>query len=200
MRRRGHRACPTASITITFSGGPDYVTGRRDRGRRPTARRSVASAAALDRSSGARLVFRRPSRPCGRLLALPGPDAGRRARRHHSPDRGESLNIGSMLTWGPCYYHQRQFFSGKDDTRIHAIAEAALRRRGLGVPVEPCRPPRAARAEGAGLPGHEAHRGLAHVDDAGAAMGEAAGRRHRLCAFGLGTADRGARICRRRSA
>lgn len=28
---------------------------------------------------------------------------------------GESLNIGAVLTWGPCYYYQKQFFSGKDD-------------------------------------------------------------------------------------
>jgi len=31
--------------------------------------------------------------------------------------KGEGLNVGSVLTWGPCYYHQRQFFSGKDDKR-----------------------------------------------------------------------------------
>jgi hypothetical protein len=28
---------------------------------------------------------------------------------------GEKLNVGSVLTWGPCYYYQKQFFSGKDD-------------------------------------------------------------------------------------
>ncbi len=28
--------------------------------------------------------------------------------------RGESLNIGSVLTWGPCYYHQKRYFSGQD--------------------------------------------------------------------------------------
>jgi len=26
---------------------------------------------------------------------------------------GEALNVGSVLTWGPCYYHQKQFFEGK---------------------------------------------------------------------------------------
>jgi hypothetical protein len=29
--------------------------------------------------------------------------------------RGEGLNIGAVLTWGPGYYHQKQFFSGRDD-------------------------------------------------------------------------------------
>ena len=28
---------------------------------------------------------------------------------------GERLNIGSVLTWGPDYYYQKQFFSAKDD-------------------------------------------------------------------------------------
>jgi hypothetical protein len=28
---------------------------------------------------------------------------------------GEQLNIGSVLTWGPDYYYQKQFFSGHDD-------------------------------------------------------------------------------------
>ena len=29
---------------------------------------------------------------------------------------GESLNIGVVLTWGPCYYYQKQFFSGQDNS------------------------------------------------------------------------------------
>jgi len=32
---------------------------------------------------------------------------------------GESLNIGAVLTWGPCYYYQKQFFSGQD----HPLSE-----------------------------------------------------------------------------
>ncbi len=28
---------------------------------------------------------------------------------------GERLNLASVLTWGPDYYYQKQFFSGKDD-------------------------------------------------------------------------------------
>ncbi len=27
---------------------------------------------------------------------------------------GEKLNVGCVLTWGPCYYYQKRFFSGKD--------------------------------------------------------------------------------------
>jgi hypothetical protein len=28
---------------------------------------------------------------------------------------GEKLNVASVLNWGPCYYYQKQFFTGKDD-------------------------------------------------------------------------------------
>jgi hypothetical protein len=27
---------------------------------------------------------------------------------------GEAINVGSVLTWGPCYYYQKQFFEAKD--------------------------------------------------------------------------------------
>ena len=30
--------------------------------------------------------------------------------------QGEKLNVGAVLTWGPCYYYQKQFFSGHDDS------------------------------------------------------------------------------------
>jgi len=29
--------------------------------------------------------------------------------------QGEALNVGSVLTWGPCYYYQKQFFTGHDN-------------------------------------------------------------------------------------
>jgi hypothetical protein len=29
---------------------------------------------------------------------------------------GEDLNVAAVLTWGPGWYHQKQFFTGKDDT------------------------------------------------------------------------------------
>src|SRR5215470_9846782 len=33
--------------------------------------------------------------------------------------QGEKLNVGAVLAWGPCYYYQKQFFSGKD----HALSK-----------------------------------------------------------------------------
>ena len=31
---------------------------------------------------------------------------------------GEDLNVGCVLSWGPCWYHQKQFFDGK----VHALS------------------------------------------------------------------------------
>ncbi len=30
--------------------------------------------------------------------------------------QGEKLNVSCVLTWGPCYYYQKKFFTGKDDS------------------------------------------------------------------------------------
>jgi hypothetical protein len=32
--------------------------------------------------------------------------------------RGEHLNVGCVLTWGPCYYYQKQFFRGRKDNPL----------------------------------------------------------------------------------
>ncbi|RIK85087.1 MAG: hypothetical protein DCC67_04350 [Planctomycetota bacterium] len=34
--------------------------------------------------------------------------------------RGEDLNVGCVLTWGPCWYHQKKFFDG----RVHELSTA----------------------------------------------------------------------------
>ena len=59
---------------------------------------------------------------------------------------GEALSIGAVLNWGPGYYHQRQYFEARDNRLSTAVDAAALRPRGVGVSVEPLRPPRAAAA------------------------------------------------------
>jgi hypothetical protein len=37
--------------------------------------------------------------------------------------QGEKLNIGAVLTWGPDYYYQKQFFSGHDDPLSQGTAK-----------------------------------------------------------------------------
>ena len=50
---------------------------------------------------------------------------------------GERLNVGSILTWGPCYYHQKQFFSGKDDERSTADMKLRYDLEVSGFPSSP---------------------------------------------------------------
>jgi hypothetical protein len=50
--------------------------------------------------------------------------------------RGEGLNIGSVLTWGPCFYHQKQFFSG-DTVSPAATLEHPQMQAAIGMTWEP---------------------------------------------------------------
>jgi hypothetical protein len=42
------------------------------------------------------------------------PTQGVRPEDMWSQVLGEGLNVGCVLTWGPCYYHQKQFFTSQD--------------------------------------------------------------------------------------
>ena len=59
---------------------------------------------------------------------------------------GEHLNIGAVLTWGPSWYYQKQFFSGQDNQLSKGERIMHYDVRGLGLPVEPRRAPGAAGA------------------------------------------------------
>ncbi|PYQ49775.1 MAG: hypothetical protein DMF78_17480 [Acidobacteria bacterium] len=43
------------------------------------------------------------------------PEQGVTPRDMAAQVQGEALNVGAVLTWGPCYYYQKGFFSGHDD-------------------------------------------------------------------------------------
>ena len=104
--------------------------------------------------------------------------------------KGEGLNVGSVLTWGPGFDHQQQFFAPTADKRSepltvmkYDIEVSGFGSQALGhvVPAQP---------EGADLSGRERQQGLADVDAAGAALDEGAGRGRRLRALGQRPANR----------
>ena len=41
------------------------------------------------------------------------PEEGVRPEHMWRQVLGEDLNVASVLTWGPCWYHQKTFFTGK---------------------------------------------------------------------------------------
>ena len=157
-----------------------------DRGAR--AGHAHRDARALDRPARARLVLWRPSHPRRRLPALRDADDRRRAAGHDAahPGRGPERRLGADV--GPGLLPPEAVLRGARPRALDQGLADALRRRGLGLPVEPRRAPRAAAPEGPGLPGREGARGLADVDAADPAVGQGAGRGRRLRALRLGPA------------
>jgi hypothetical protein len=109
---------PDGRFRVEWSGGPDYLTGRQDLLVGPGERDEFSirlqrwiDLAARGWYSGDHHVHAAGCSHYQDPTQGVGPDDIVRQVL------GERLNVGSILTWGPCYYHQKQFFSGKDDER-----------------------------------------------------------------------------------
>ncbi|HCC57558.1 MAG TPA: hypothetical protein DEQ47_09890 [Solibacterales bacterium] len=109
-------ALPDGYYTMEYTGGPEYLTRTRE--------------FSVDSKSSAEVVCQLsrwidPSKSgwysgdhhvhaagCSHYM---NPTEGVEPRDMIRQILGEHLNIGSVLTWGPDYYYQKQFFTGKDD-------------------------------------------------------------------------------------
>ena len=107
---------PAGYYTITYTGGPEYLTHTKE--------------LAVDDQGPAELSFQLerwidPARygwysgdhhvHAAGCSHYQNPTEGVLPRDMIRQILGERLNIGSVLTWGPDYYYQKQFFSGHDD-------------------------------------------------------------------------------------
>jgi hypothetical protein len=114
-------ALPPGSYNVTCSLGPEYVT--------QTKRIKMGDAA------GEKVPFQMqrwvdPSKygwysgdhhvHAAGCSHYQNPTQGVRPEDMARQAQGEKLNVGCVLTWGPCYYYQKQFFSGKDDPQSRA--------------------------------------------------------------------------------
>ena len=107
---------PQGYYTVTYSGGPEYVTRTKEL---PVDANGPADLSlSLDRwidpskfgwYSGDHHVH---AAGCSHYQ---NPTEGVLPQDMMRQLLGESLNIGAVLTWGPCYYYQKQFFSGEDN-------------------------------------------------------------------------------------
>ena len=97
--------------------------------------------------------------------------------------KGEGLNVGSILTWGPGFDHQHQFFAPAADKRSEPATLIEIRHRGQRLRLRGARPCRAVESQGADLSGCDREQGLAVVDAAGPEVDEGAGWRGRLRAL-----------------
>jgi hypothetical protein len=107
---------PAGYYTVDFNGGPEYLPHRRE--------------FAIDENGPAEMAFQLerwidPSKSgwfsgdhhvhaagCSHYM---NPTEGVEPKDMIRQILGERLNIGAVLTWGPDYYYQKQFFSGHDD-------------------------------------------------------------------------------------
>jgi len=106
---------PDGTYTVTMTGGPEYVTQTREM--RVTAGGPNELAIALERwIDPARLGWYSGDHHihAAGCSHYQNPTEGVLPEDMMRQILGESLNIGSVLTWGPCYYYQKQFFSGED--------------------------------------------------------------------------------------
>ena len=186
---------PAGRYEVSYSAGPEYVPAR---GARREARRRAGVAVALralDRSRAVRLLLRRPPRARGRLRALPEPDAGCRAGRHDPAGAGGSAQHRRGADVGPVLLPPEAVLQRRGSPAVDAGSPAALRRRGVRIPVEPRRASRPARPHGAGLSRRRAYRAVAIVGPADPPVGRASEGGRRLRPLRLGPARRRATSC-----
>ena len=103
--------------------------------------------------------------------------------------KGEGLNVGSVLTWGPGFDHQRQFFAPAADQAQRGADADEVRHRGQRLWLRSARSCLPAEPEGADLSRGERQQGMADLDAAGAALDQGAGRYWWLRALGQRPGD-----------
>jgi hypothetical protein len=115
-REDGERVrLPAGEYEVEFTRGPEYVVQRRTMrvagGRAPNRwefrLRRWIDPASLGWYSGDHHIH---AAGCSHYEA---PTQGVMPQDMIRHIRGEGLNVGSVLTWGPCYYFQKQFFEAK---------------------------------------------------------------------------------------
>ena len=114
---RPARTCslPPGTYTVEYTRGPEYLSPEED-DHRPAPRRATAS---RSRSSGGSHLAKQNwfsgdhhvhAAGCGHYES---PTEGVRPEDMMRHILGEDLDVGCVLSWGPCWYAQKQFFDGK---------------------------------------------------------------------------------------
>ena len=107
---------PEAIYTVTCSMGPEYLT---------QTKQIRVTAAAPNQASFSMQRWINPAKyswysgdhhvHAAGCSHYQDPAEGVRPEDMVRQIQGEKLNVGAVLTWGPCYYYQKQFFTGKDN-------------------------------------------------------------------------------------
>src|SRR5258706_13021202 len=107
---------PAGYYTVQFNGGPEYLTRTREFAGEAASPAEVSfqlerwiDPSKLGWYSGDHHIH---AAGCAHYM---NPTEGVEPKDMIRQILGEHLNSASVLTWGPDYYYQKQFFSGKDD-------------------------------------------------------------------------------------
>lgn len=110
---------PPGSYDVTYTGGPEYVTGRKyftvstDGPEVLTFHlKRWVDPAKYGWYSGDDHIH-----PAG-CSHYESPTEGVLPKNMERQALGEHLNVGATLIWAPCFYYQKQFFHGQQDNRI----------------------------------------------------------------------------------
>lgn len=110
---------PPGSYTVTYTGGPEYVTETKnftvsaDNPSELSFRlKRWIDPAKYDWYSGDDHIH-----PAG-CSHYEAPTEGVLPKDMDRQVRGEHLNVGASLVWGPCFYYQKQFFRGRQDNPV----------------------------------------------------------------------------------
>jgi hypothetical protein len=107
---------PDGSYTVAVTGGPEYITENRQFQVGPAQPQELSfrlkrwiDPAHYGWYSGDHHIH---AAGCSHYE---NPSEGVTPQDMDRQVRGEHLNVGCVLTWGPCYYYQKQFFRGRQD-------------------------------------------------------------------------------------
>jgi hypothetical protein len=103
---------PQGYYTFEYSGGPEYLTPHARTGYR--LQRTFIPTRPLDRSIHVRWFCGDHHVHAAGCSHYMNPTEGVQPADMMRQILGGHLNIGSVLTWGPDYYYQKQFLSAKD--------------------------------------------------------------------------------------
>ena len=185
---------PDGYYTITYTGGPEFL--------------AHTSEVAVGATGPAELTFRPerwidPSRlgwyssdhhiHAAGCSHYQNPTEGVLPSDMNRQVRGENLNIAAVLTWGPDYYYQKQFFSGHDDKLSTPTCLMHYDLEVSGFPVEPRGASGSARVASAGLPRNKADRGLANLGPPDTSVGESTKSNGRIRTLRMGSPGKRAR-------
>ncbi len=105
---------PPGSYTVTFTGGPEYLTETRRFHVSPSSPHDLSFQLHrwIDPAQDGWFSGDDHIHPAG-CSHYENPTEGVSPKDMSRQVLGEHLNVGAVLVWGPCFYYQKQFFRGR---------------------------------------------------------------------------------------